>query len=248
MRLSAKLLPAASLPVIVAVAVFAWVARRTPMTAAHAEPAASPAGHARLSAEQQARLKGAYRFTKNGWIYLHLQGTPEEIGFQHGYLLAPEIADAFRAIQLEDVHNTHRPWSFFRAAAHDMLWPKIDAEYQAELKGIVEGLHARGVKLDLDDVVALNAFEELPGYYVPWYDARHKTAGMPHLSSPGNCSAFVATGSYTKNHDIVMGHNAWTSYVDGERWRIIFDIEPQHGYRILMDGFPGVITSDDAIT
>ena len=42
-----------------------------------------------------------------------------------------------------------------------------------------------------------------------------------------------------------MAHNNWTSYVDGERWRIVFDIVPQQGNRILMDGFPGVIVSDD---
>jgi hypothetical protein len=33
--------------------------------------------------------------------------------------------------------------------------------------------------------------------------------------------------------------------VNGERWRIIFDIVPQRGAHIFMDGFPGVITSDD---
>jgi len=42
-----------------------------------------------------------------------------------------------------------------------------------------------------------------------------------------------------------MAHNNWTSYLNGERWRIIFDIVPQQGYRMLMDGFPGVIASDD---
>ena len=42
-----------------------------------------------------------------------------------------------------------------------------------------------------------------------------------------------------------MAHNNWTSYMTGERWRIIFDIQPTHGHRILMDGFPGVIASDD---
>ena len=39
------------------------------------------------------RLKNAYRFQKGGWTYVHLEGSPSEIGFQHGYLLAPEIAD-----------------------------------------------------------------------------------------------------------------------------------------------------------
>ena len=45
-----------------------------------------------------ARLQNAYRFQRGGWTYVHLEGTPTEIGYQHGYLLAPEIADAFAAI------------------------------------------------------------------------------------------------------------------------------------------------------
>jgi hypothetical protein len=65
------------------------------------------------------------------------------------------------------------------------------------------------------------------------------------LHSPGNCSALVATGSYTKDHKIVIAHNNWTGVYQGARWNIIFDIIPQKGYRILMDGYPGVITSND---
>jgi Phospholipase B len=203
------------------------------------------AADAKQKAPIDARLSGAYRFDRGGWIYVHLQGSPSDIGYQHGYLLAPEIEDAFKVIKLMDTHNTKRDWEFFRKASREMLWPKIDAEYQEELKGIVEGLKARGIAMDLDDLVALNAFEELPDYYVPWYNSQHKVAEAPHLVSPGNCSAFVTTGSYTRDHRIVMAHNAWTSYLDGERWRIVFDIVPQRGNRIFMDGFPGVITSDD---
>jgi len=191
------------------------------------------------------RLQSAWRFDHNQWIYIHLEGSPAQIGFQHGYLLAPEIADAFAAVKLNDTHLTRRDWGFFREAAHQMLWPKIDKEYQEELTGIVQGLKARDVKMDLDDLVALNAFEELPDYYVPWYNAKHQVASAPHLTSPGNCSAFVATGSFTSDHKIVIAHNNWTSYLDGERWRIVYDIVPTHGYHIFMDGFPGVITSDD---
>ena len=41
-----------------------------------------------------ARLKNAGREPeRNGWIPVHLEGTPAEIGFQHGYLLAAEIQD-----------------------------------------------------------------------------------------------------------------------------------------------------------
>lgn len=191
------------------------------------------------------RLSGAYRFEEAGWIYLHLEGSPGRIGFQHGYLLAPEILDAFEAVKLIDTHTTKREWEFFRKAAREMLWPKIDREYQEELAGIAEGLRARGVSVDVDDVVALNAFEELPDYYVPWYNEQRKVSQAPRLVSPGNCSAFVATGSYTRDHQIVIAHNNWTSILHGERWRIIFDVVPERGYRIFMDGFPGVITSDD---
>lgn len=192
------------------------------------------------------RLTGSQRFEDGGWIYIHLEGDPGTIGFQHGYLLGPEIEDAFAAVSAGMVHDSQRDWPFFQKAAHEMLWPKIDAEYQQELQGIVDGLHARtNSKLDVDDIVAMNAFEELPDYYVPWLNKQEKTAHAPNLKSPGNCSAFVATGSWTKDGKIVMAHNNWTNYVNGERWRIMFDIVPKAGYRMLMDGFPGVIASDD---
>src|ERR1700719_1758340 len=119
------------------------------------------------------RLQKSFRFQQGGWTYVHLEGSPAEIGFQHGYLLAPEIADAEEAIKLFDTHQTQREWDFFRKTAREILWPHIDAEYQQELQGIADGVKAHGVDLD------------------------------------------------------------------------VFDIVPQHGQRILMDGFPGVITSDD---
>jgi hypothetical protein len=209
-------------------------------------------------------LAKAYRFERGGWIYVHLEGSPHDIGYQHGFLLATEIADGFAAASLEMTHNSNRDWDFFRRAAREMLWPKIDPEYQAELQGIVEGLRARQVKLDLYDIVALNGFMELADYYVPWLDKQTSTqmdgrnngqtngprdrknkVSASAATHEGHCSAFVATGSYTKDHQIVMAHNNWTSYMEGARWKIIFDIVPQTGYHMLMDGYPGVIVSDD---
>jgi len=196
------------------------------------------------------RLHKAYRFQRGGWTYVHLEGPPADIGFQHGYLLEPEIADAFAAIKLFDTHTTRRDWEFYRKTAREMLWPHIDAEYQQELQGIADGVKAHGGDLDVYDIVALNAFEEVPDYYVPWLNKhtlnqQQKSSKNPKLAAPGNCSAFIATGSFTKDHKIVIAHNNWTSYLAGERWVMIFDIAPEHGNRILMDGFPGVITSDD---
>src|ERR1700686_1962725 len=194
------------------------------------------------SGQSDVRLQKAYRFQQSGWTYVHLEGSPSDIGFQHGYLLAPEIADAFAAVKLMDVHDTQRDWEFFRKSAREMLWPHIDAEYQQELQGIADGAKAHGVDLDLYDIVALNAFLELPDYYVPWLNKREKQAKAPKLKARGHCSAFMATGSMTKDHQIVIAHNNWTSYLAGERGGGVFEPQPEHGNRILMDGFPGVIT------
>src|SRR5206468_2369283 len=38
----------------------------------------------------------AYRFPQAGWIVLHIEGQPYERGYQHGRLLAPEIAGYLR--------------------------------------------------------------------------------------------------------------------------------------------------------
>ncbi len=229
-------------------AVLLWVAglRSRDAVAAKNELDATVASARERAASSDPRLKGSYSFERGGWVYVHLEGDPSTIGFQHGFQLASEIEDAFPAVQAAMVHSTERDWPFFRQVAREMLWPKIDPEYQQELQGITEGLHARtGSQLDVYDIVALNSFEEVPDYYVPWLNKKEKVANAPNLKSPGNCSAFVATGSWTKDHQIVIAHNNWTSYMNGERWRIIFDIQPSNGYRILMDGFPGVIASDD---
>jgi Phospholipase B len=198
------------------------------------------------TAANDPRLKSAYSFERGGWVYVHLEGDPATIGFQHGYMLAKEIEDAFPAVSTHMMRSTERDWSFFREVAREKLWPKLDPEFQQELQGIAEGLNARtGSPLDVYDIVALNSFEEVPDYYVPWLDKQEKKPNAPNLKSPGNCSAFVATGSWTKDGQIVIAHNNWTNYMNGERWRIVFDIQPTKGYRVLMDGFPGVIASDD---
>jgi hypothetical protein len=204
---------------------------------------------ARRDSTYDVTLGRGYRFDRGGWTYVHLEGAPHDIGVQHGYLMAPEIADFYGVVRLEMTHNTSRSWDFFRRAGREMLWPKIDAEYQEELQGITDGLTQHGLKLDLWDVVAMNAFAELPDYYVPWLNeqtkAQTKAAQAADRPVYGHCSAFVATGSWTKDHRIVMAHNNWTTYVEGARWKMVFDIVPRAGYRVLMDGLPGIITSDD---
>jgi Phospholipase B len=198
-----------------------------------------------LATTPDPRLNGAYTFKDAGWTYIHLAGTPTQIGFAHGYLLADDIEDNVNVYRVEYSNLYKRDWSFFRDAARTILWPHIEPEYRAELQGIADGLHAHGSKLDLWDVIALNGSMELSEYWLPTLNKKEGTPNPPQAKAPGKCSAFIATGSATKDGKIVIAHSNWSSYAEGERWTVIFDIVPAKGYHLLMDGLPGVITSND---
>ena len=198
-----------------------------------------------VSAAPDARLGDAYKFHEGGWTYVHLSGTPEQIGFQHGYLLAKEIDANVQVYAVEGVNEYKRPWEFFRQAGKNVLWPKLDPEYQEELKGIAAGLKAQGSKSDLWDVVAINGNEELTGYYLPMVNEKEGKKNPAKAVAPGKCSAFIATGSATKDGKIVIAHSNWSSYAEGENWTVAFDVVPAKGFHFLMDGSPGLITSQD---
>src|SRR5215469_9893528 len=63
-------------------------------------------------------MGSALRRDRNGWIYLHLEGTPDQVGYQHGYLVAPEIKEVLRVFREYLPHTTKRDWQFYRQAAH----------------------------------------------------------------------------------------------------------------------------------
>jgi hypothetical protein len=186
-------------------------------------------------------MAGATRSEKNGWIEIHIEGTPEVIGYQHGYLLADEIIDLLSAMSMWNENTTGRNWEFYRNESYRMFWPKTPPEYCEEINGIVSGVNAKlgKNKIDAKDIVALNSMTEMPGYYVPWLENQENPKPSEH------CSAIAATGSWTTDGKIVIAHNNWSEYVIGERWNIIFDIVPEKGNRIVMDALPGLIHSGD---
>ncbi len=192
------------------------------------------------------KMEKSSRSEKNGWISIHLEGAPEVIGYQHGYLLAEEIIDLREAMAILNEKTTGRNWKFYRDESERMFWPNVPEEYRLEIDGIVSGVNAKlGVaKIDRKDVIAMNSILEMSWYYVPWLNSKDKP-NPPDPTPPGHCSAMVATGTWTKDGKIVMAHNNWVEYVIGERWNIILDIVPEKGNRIVMDALPGFIHSGD---
>src|SRR6202000_1806810 len=142
------------------------------------------------------KMANASRSDKNGWIYVHLEGSPADIGYQHGYLLANEIDDLIKGMKVSLPHLSGKDWSFYRDAVKKLgFWDRVDKEYQDEITGIIEGLQVKGKHYDIYDLMVLNGNIELSQYYVPML-ANKKQPGSANNKAPGNCSGFIATGSF----------------------------------------------------
>jgi len=191
-----------------------------------------------LTKEEQAWVAKASREMRNGWIYLHIEGKPFARGFQHGYLLAKEIAESLRVEKHMTWWDTGREWPYFVEQTLKMFVPKIDPEFREEMEGIAAGARKAGVDASYGDIVLLNASSEIMGY---WYPSSQKDDGQPKKT--GGCSAFIATGKATADGRIVMAHNTWSFFVPADS-NVVIDLLPEKGSRILMQAFPAAIHSD----
>jgi len=199
------------------------------------------AAAAPLTAQQKAWLSKGWTFKKNGWTYVHVEGGPEERGFQYGYLLAPEIALGMKGDRETWTHDTAMPWSWLVEKASAMYDGKVGPEYAAELAGIAEGLTAAGVPATRGEVLTYNAMYELAWY---WWPEEKKNLDKAPVIEPRKdaCSSFIATGSATRNGGIVLGHNSMQGYTYPLP-NVVIDIKPDKGHRILMQTYPGWIHS-----
>lgn len=204
------------------------------------------------------RYGPAYRYPKAGWIVLHIEGEPYERGYQHGRLLAPEIADYLKT--LAGKRSRKDPavaWREVRTMVNALFLRGYDQEYLEEMKGIADGATAAGAKfdhrpLDVIDLVSLNAEIE-----VEFLDsALDATAtGLegrrfaeppdhdPRPTPPEHCSAFAANGPATPDGSIVFGHITMFNLAMVRHFNIWLDVKPTQGHRVLMQSYPGGIMS-----
>ena len=86
------------------------------------------AGTPALTQDQQSWLNKANRHEKAGWVYVHVEGSPRERGFQYGYLLAREIAQGIKATRTDWEYASATKWSWLLEKADVMFVRKIDKE------------------------------------------------------------------------------------------------------------------------
>jgi hypothetical protein len=205
------------------------------------------------------RYGPGYRYPQAGWIVLHIEGGPYERGYQHGRLLAPEIADYVKAMAQR--HSPKAPgdaWHSLRTMVNALFLRRYDPEYLEEMKGIADGAAAAGAKfegraLDLIDIVAVNSEIEA-AFLEPALEATaHGLEGRsfqdplcpvePKVQPPEHCSAFAATGPATADGKVVLGHITMFSLYFVRHFNVWLDVKPSKGHRVLMQTYPGGIQS-----
>jgi Phospholipase B len=204
------------------------------------------------------RFGPAYRYPQDGWIVLHIEGAPYERGFQHGKLMAIEVAAYAEALaKSRSVTDPSAAWGETRRLVNALFLRKYDPEYLEEMKGIADGATSAGAKVfgravDLVDVAAVNseletscldgALEALPTGLEGKTFAEPKAA-RPKPEQAEHCSAFAATGPATADGKIVFGHITMFSLYSVRHFNVWLDVKPDKGHRVLMQTYPGGIQS-----
>ena len=200
----------------------------------------------------------AWRYPQSGWHVVHIEGSPYDRGFQHGKLLAAEIADYIESIAAIRSHKApHEAWRDLRMLANALFLRRFDAEYLEEMKGIADGAASAGAefddrRLDLVDIVTLNSDIEI-AFLDHGLEAsptgldrtkfKHPQYSQPKASPKEHCSAFAATGPATLDGRIVVGHITMSDIDYVRHYNVWLDVQPAEGHRVVMQTYPGGIYS-----
>ena len=204
------------------------------------------------------RFGAGYRYPQAGWVVLHIEGEPYERGYQHGRLMAPEIARFVG--EIARYRSTRAPadaWQDLRLVADALFLRRFDSEYLEEMKGIADGAAAAGAKwdgrpLDLLDLVTINADVEtnflenaLEATATGLEGRRFREPAQqgPVRRQESHCSAFAATGPATADGQVVFGHITMWNLFHAYHYNVWLDVKPARGHRVLMQTYPGGIMS-----
>ena len=201
--------------------------------------------HKKINKKTNMNVNGTC-FQKNGWTYISIYGSPEERGYAYGFYCASlfqQIQKMLRFIVLEETGQT---WDFFIDASKKVLQPIIREkfhEFYREMQGITDGCIEGGTQTTLEEIIAWNNYITLVSCWYPTFggqsSSRRSEGGTilgREKGAKDHCSAFIANGDYTTDGKIVVAHNSFCEFIDGQYYNVILDLNPSNGggHRILM--------------
>ncbi len=202
----------------------------------------------------------AFRYTDQGWIFVHIEGKPYARGYQYGRLLAREIVQFIDKLAFQqNPENPGTGWQKQRMLADALMLRGFDPEYLEEMKGIADGVAGqkqspacRSGSVDLLDIVTLNSSIDVDYVGQAMPRTPHSLSGQNFFKAEDDlqvpdrlhkCSSFLATGKATGGDGIVFGQIfMWGGYT-GVHWNVICDVQPEKGQRLVYETFPGGIHS-----
>lgn len=195
-----------------------------------------------LTKDQQRLVDRAVHEEINGWHHVKVAGSPYEMGFQHGYLLADVYADGLRTYTAMTLECFGMDYSFFVESAAKMHRDKIPEYLMEEFKGLVDGMGQAGVETSIDDLIGWNAWMELTDYWWPTVAAKY-SKNPPNGPRGSHCSGLVATGSATVDGKVVIAHESFDEFWSGQYFNVVLDMSPEKGHRIVMQTVAGYVAS-----
>ena len=212
--------------------------------------------HTKLSNSKTKSKSKSKTYNKNGWKYIAIYGHPRERGRQYGLACAKDFKDIQKMLAFFIMETYGKPWEYFiREVCEDFkdMTKKDYPEFYEEMQGIAEGCVKGGTDTNIDEILTWNFYLSIPY----WYSTRSETSVgkeggggsgggggakmWPGQGATDHCSAIIAVGpDFTEDGGIVVAHNSFTDFIDGQYSNIVLDItpEPGRGARILMQTSP----------
>jgi hypothetical protein len=183
------------------------------------------------------KIKNGVSYEKNGWTYISIKGKPKERGYAYGYLCAKNFKKIQTMLSFLMMESYGQTWDFFiEKVSKDFKKMTQDdfPEFYEEMEGIVDGCNANGCKTNIDEIITWNFYCSIPYWYSSISDNRVGKEG----GARDKCSAFMAVGDWTEDGKIVCAHNSFTDFIDGQYSNIVLDLNPEKGYRFIMQTSP----------
>jgi hypothetical protein len=194
--------------------------------------------------------KNGYTYTKNGWKYICIKGKPKERGYAYGFKCAKDFAEIQKMLKFFMYESYGREWNNFIKIINEDFKEMTKNDFNElyeEMEGIAEGCNANGCTTTVDEIIAWNFYMSIPYWYPYWVETKEGNNSRSTKNSgpregggaKDHCSAFIAVGKdWTEDGKIVVAHNSFCDFIDGQYSNIVLDIIPDKGHRIIMQTSP----------
>jgi hypothetical protein len=186
-------------------------------------------------------VDNGFSYEKNGWKYVSIRGPPRERGHAYGLLCAKEFTDIQRTLNFNVLQSFGKEWSYFVEEINKDFKAMTETdfpEYYEEMQGIAEGCVGGGCTTTIDEILAWNFYCSMEY----WLSSKTDGGGAKEggAGAKDRCSAFIAVGDWTADGKIVVAHNSFCEFIDGQCSNIVLDLNPPEGkgHRFIMQTSP----------